>query len=105
MTIVYIIFTLICILLILAITFGILLYKQIKERLNYYNDIAEFIEFDDCLLNKSVIENIVKHDKNIVITTNGDSNNYVEKFNSEEECNNRYLDILDCILYYPKILT
>lgn len=102
MTIVYIIFTLICILLILCIIFGILLYKQIKERLNYYDDVSEFIEFDNCLLNKNVIESITKNDKNILIVTSCDSNTYVEKFHSEEECNNRYLDILDCISYYPK---
>lgn len=101
MTIAYIIFTLICILLILCIIFGIILYKQIKERLNYYDDVAEFIEFHDVLLNKSVIECIVKNDKNISIITNTNSN-YVEKFYSEEECNKRYLDILDCITYYPK---
>ena len=103
MTLVYIIFILICILLTLSIVFGIILYKQIKERLNYYDDIyfTEFIEFHDVLLNKSVIECIVKNDKNISIITNTNSN-YIEKFDSEEECNKRYLDILDCISYYPK---
>lgn len=102
MTLVYIIFILICILLTLSIIFGIILYKQIKERLNSYDDdFTEFIEFYDVLLNKSVIECIVKNDKNISIITNTNSN-YVEKFDSKEECDNRYSDILDCISYYPK---
>lgn len=102
MTIVYIIFTLICILLILAIVFGILLYKQIKEKLNDYDDgFTEFIEFNDCLLNINKIQYIVKYDNSIIIVSDNNLN-YVEKFDSKEECNERYLDILDCISYYPK---
>ena len=104
MTIVYIIFTLICILLILGIIFGILLYKQIKERLNYYDDINEFIEFNDFLVNKNEIQMIDKNKLSIIIWFSKDDS-IEERFNSEEECNNRYLDILDCISYYPKILT
>ena len=101
MIIAYIIFILICILLILAIIFGILLYKQIKERLNYYDDVTEFIEFNNSLININKIEWIVKYDNNITIVLDNNLN-YVERFNSKEECNNRYLDILDCISYYPK---
>ena len=101
MIIAYIIFILICILLILAIIFGILLYKQIKERLNYYDDVTEFIEFNNSLININKIEWIVKYDNNITIVLDNNLN-HVEKFDSEEDCNNRYLDILDCISYYPK---
>ena len=101
MTIVYIIFTLICILLILGIIFGILLYKQIKERLNYYDDINEFIEFNNSLININKIQMITKTKLYITIYFSED-NSISKRFNSEEECNNRYLDILDCISYYPK---
>lgn len=101
MIIVYIIFTLICILLILAIIFGIILYKQIKERLNYYDDITEFIEFNNSLININKIQRITKTKLYINIYF-GEDNLISERFNSEEECNNRYLDILDCISYYPK---
>ena len=101
MTIVYIIFTLICMLLILGIIFGILLYKQIKERLNYYDDITEFIEFNGSLININKIKRITKTKLYINIYFCEDSL-ISEKFNSEEECNKRYLDILDCISYYPK---
>lgn len=101
MTIVYIIFTLICILLILGIIFGILLYKQIKERLNYYDDITEFIEFGDGVININKIQMITK--TNLYINIYFSEDYLVSKrFNSEEECNKRYLDILDCISYYPK---
>lgn len=101
MTIVYIIFTLICILLILGIIFGILLYKQIKERLNYYDDITEFIEFGDGVININKIQMITKTNLYVNIYFSED---YLisKRFNSEEECNKRYLDILDCISYYPK---
>lgn len=102
MTLVYIIFILICILLTLSIVFGIVLYKQIKERLNSYDDaFTEFIEFDDCLLNINKIQYIVKRVNTITITLDNNSD-FIEKFNSKEECNERYLDILDCITYYPK---
>lgn len=102
MTLVYIIFILICILLTLSIVFGIILYKQIKERLNYYDDdINEFIEFSDCLLNINIIKCIVKYDDKISMFLDNDLP-YMEKFNSKEECNERYLYILDCISYYPK---
>lgn len=99
----YIIFGLLCILLGFAIVSWFIISKEIKNRINDYSDYNEFIEFDNCLLNKNAIECIVKNDKNIIITTSIDSNDYLEKFNSEEECNKRYLDILDCISYYPKI--
>lgn len=97
----YIIFGLLCILLGFAIVSWFIISKEIRNRINDYSDYTEFIEFHDVLLNKSVIECIVKNDKNISIITNTNSN-YVEKFNSEEECNERYLDILDCITYYSK---
>ena len=98
----YIIFGLLCILLGFAIVSWFIISKEIRNRINNYSDYTEFIEFADCLLNINIIECIVKNDKNITITTNVDSNNYLEKFNSEEKCNKRYLDILDCITYYPR---
>lgn len=97
----YIIFGLLCILLGFAIVSWFIISKEIRNRINDYSDYTEFIEFNDILLNKSVIECIVKHDKHITIITNN-SADYVEKFDSKEECNKRYLDILDCISYYPK---
>lgn len=97
----YIIFGLLCILLGFAIVSWFIISKEIKNRINDYSDYNEFIDFDDCLLNISKIQCIVKYDNNITIILN-DSLNYVERFDSKEECNKRYLDILDCISYYPK---
>ena len=97
----YIIFGLLCILLGFAIVSWFIISKEIRNRINDYSDYNEFIDFDNCLLNISKIQCIVKYDNNITIVLD----NYLpcmEKFDSEEECNKRYLDILDCISYYPK---
>lgn len=97
----YIIFGLLCILLGFAIVSWFIISKEIRNRINDYSDYNEFIDFDDCLLNISKIQCITKYKNNINLVIDGDLV-YTEKFNSEEECNNRYLDILDCISYYPK---
>lgn len=97
----YIIFGLLCILLGFAIVSWFIISKEIRNRINDYSDYTEFIEFNDCLLNINKIGCIVKYDNNITIVLDNNLN-YVERFNSEEECNKRYLDILDCISYYPK---
>lgn len=97
----YIIFGLLCILLGFAIVSWFIISKEIRNRINDYSDYNEFIEFDDCLLNINKIQYIVKRVNTITITLDNNSD-FIEKFNSKEECNKRYLDILDCITYYPK---
>lgn len=97
----YIIFGLLCILLGFAIVSWFIISKEIRNRINDYSDYTEFIEFSGCLLNINIIKCIVKYDDKISIVLDNDLP-YMEKFNSKEECNKRYLDILDCISYYPK---
>lgn len=97
----YIIFGLLCILLGFAIVSWFIISKEIRNRINDYSDYTEFIEFNDCLLNINKIKRITKTKLYINIYFCED-NLISEKFNSEEECNKRYLDILDCITYYPK---
>lgn len=97
----YIIFGLLCFLLGFAIVSWFIVYKEIRNKINDYSDYVEFIEFNDCLLNINIIKCIVKYDDRISIVMDNDLP-YMEKFNSKEECNNRYLDILSCITYYPK---
>ena len=97
----YIIFGLLCFLLGFAIVSWFIVYKEIRNKINDYSDYIEFIEFNECLININKIESIVKYDYKISILID-DESIYIENFNSEEECNNRYLDILNCITYYPK---
>lgn len=97
----YIIFGLLCFLLGFAIVSWFIVYKDIRNKINNYSDYTEFIEFDDCLININKIKAIVKYDCKISILINEEII-YIENFDSVEECNNRYLDILDCISYYPK---
>ena len=97
----YIIFGLLCFLLGFAIVSWFIVYKEIRNKINDYSDYNEFIEFDDCLINISKIKAIVKYDCKISILINEEII-YIENFDSAEECDNRYLDILDCISYYPK---
>lgn len=97
----YIIFGLLCFLLGFAIVSWFIVYKDIRNKINDYSDYIEFIEFNECLINISKIESILKDDCKISILIN-DESIYLESFSNEEECDNRYLDILDCISYYPK---
>ena len=97
----YIIFGLLCILLGFAIVSWFIISKEIRNKIENYSDYNDFIEFNDCLLNINKIQSITKYNNNISVVIDGDLV-YTEKFNSKEECNNRYLDILDCISYYPK---
>lgn len=97
----YIIFGLLCILLGFAIVSWFIVYKEIRNKIDNYSDYNDFIEFNNCLLNISKVQSITKYKNNISLVIDGDLV-YTEKFNSEEKCNNRYLDILDCISYYPK---
>lgn len=97
----YIIFGLLCILLGFAIVSWFIISKEIRNKINDYSDYTEFIEFNDCLLNINKIKRITKTKLYINIYFCED-NLISEKFDSEEECNKRYLDVLDCITYYPK---
>lgn len=97
----YIIFGLLCFLLGFAIISWFIISKEIRNKINDYSDYTEFIEFADCLLNINIIKCIIKYNDKISIVLDNDLP-YMENFNSKEECNNRYLDILDCITYYPK---
>lgn len=97
----YIIFGLLCILLGFAIVSWSIISKEIRNRINDYSDYTEFIEFNSSLININKIKRITKTKLYINIYFCED-NLISEKFDSEEECNNRYLDILDCISYYPK---
>ena len=97
----YIIFGLLCFLLGFAIVSWFIVYKEIRNRINDYSDYTEFIEFNGSLININKIKRIIKTKLYINIYFCED-NLISEKFDSEEECNKRYLDILDCISYYPK---
>lgn len=97
----YIIFGLLCFLLGFAIVSWFIVYKEIRNRINDYSDYTEFIEFNGSLININKIKRITKTKLYINIYFCED-NLISEKFDSEEECNKRYLDILDCISYYPK---
>ena len=97
----YIIFGLLCFLLGFAIISWFIVYKEIRNRINDYSDYTEFIEFNDYLININRIVAIIKYNCKISIVINEEMI-YIEDFNSEKECNNRYLDILGCITYYPK---
>lgn len=97
----YIIFGLLCILLGFAIVSWFIISKEIRNRINNYSDYNDFIEFHDCLININKIQSITKHNNYINVVIDDDLV-YTEKFNSVEKCNKRYLDILDCISYYPK---
>lgn len=97
----YIIFGLLCFLLGFAIVSWFIVYKDIRNKIDNYSDYTEFIEFDNGLININHIESIYKHTYRITIWySHNDS--VVENFDSAEECDNRYSDILDCISYYPK---
>ena len=97
----YIIFGLLCFLLGFAIVSWFIVYKEIRNKINDYSDYTEFIEFNGSLININKIKRITKTKLYINIYFCED-NLISEKFDSEEECNKRYLDILDCISYYPK---
>ena len=98
----YIIFGLLYFLLGFAIVSWFIVYKDIRNKIDNYSDYVEFIEFNDCLININKIESILKHDDYKISILINDETIYIENFNNEEECNNRYLDILGCITYYPK---
>lgn len=97
----YIIFGLLCFLIGFAIVSWFIISKEIRNRINDYSDYTEFIEFNGSLININKIKRITKTKLYINIYFCED-NLISEKFDSEEECNNRYLDILSCITYYPK---
>lgn len=98
----YIIFGLLCILLGFAIVSWFIISKEIRNRINDCSDYNEFIEFDDYfIININKIQRITKTKLYINIYFDED-NSISKRFNSEEECNKRYLDILDCITYHPK---
>ena len=97
----YIIFGLLCFLLGFAIVSWFIVYKDIRNKIDNYSDYTEFIEFDDCLISINKIVAIVKYDCKISILINEEII-YIENFDNEKECNNRFSDILSCITYYPK---
>ena len=97
----YIIFGLLCILLGFAIVSWFIISKEIRNRINDYSDYNEFIEFNNSLININNISSIRKHKYDITIYFSG-FDTVIEEFDDDEECNKRYLDILDCISYYPK---
>jgi len=97
----YIIFGLLCFLLGFAIVSWFIVYKDIRNKIDNYSDYTEFIEFNRCLININHIKSIYKFKYKITIWISEDDS-VSEEFDDDKECDNRYLDILSCITYYPK---